>query len=156
MSLLQRARKVLIALSLVFILVTSTACGATATSDRTISQPKINSPAYSQIERGNTTTGQNFGDWVVQASGGLVQDAYVRDSDKLGVVISPKVSPSEVRPLAKSLAQGFQKNFPNRDLKVLVYAPDKKLILTANYNSATRQIQYDQAVASAGKAKARS
>jgi hypothetical protein len=70
-----------------------------------------------------------------------VQDAYVRDNDKLGVVISPDVRPNEVRPLAKSLMQGFQKNFPNHDLKVLVYAPDKKLILTANYNDQSHQIE---------------
>lgn len=66
----------------------------------------------------------------MQTSQGLVQDAYVRDNNKLGVVVFPKVRPNEVRLLAKSLAQGFHKNFPNQDLKVLIYASDKKLILT--------------------------
>jgi hypothetical protein len=78
----------------------------------------------------------------VQTSKGLVTDAYVRDNNKLGVVISPQVSPNEVRPLANSLVQGFRKNFPNQDLEVLIYAPDKKLILTADYIAQTNQIRY--------------
>ena len=61
----------------------------------------------------------------------------MRDNNKLGVVISRQVSPNEVRPLAKSLAQGFRKNFPNQDLTVLVYGPDKKLILTTKYDVQT-------------------
>ncbi|BAB73092.1 asr1135 [Nostoc sp. PCC 7120 = FACHB-418] len=57
-------------------------------------------------------------------------------------MISRQVRPNEVRPLVKSLAQGFRKNFPNQDLTVLVYGPDKKLILTAKYDVQTNQIQY--------------
>lgn len=147
MALLQQLRKVLIALSLVLVLFTTTACGGTAVqTDRTAYQPGTSkSVDYRQIERGNTTQGQSFGDWVVQASRGLVKDAYVRENDKLGVVISPQVRPNEVRPLAKSLAQGFHQNFPNRDLTVLMYAPDKKLILTARYNDGNKQIEYQAA-----------
>lgn len=78
----------------------------------------------------------------MQTARGLINDAYVRDNDKLGVVISPEVAPKEVKPLARSLVQGFHNSFPNRDLSVLVYAPDKELILTANYNDTTRQIEY--------------
>jgi len=48
-----------------------------------------------------------------------------RDNNKLGVVITPQVRPNEVKPLAKSLTQGFHRNFPNQDLNVLMYAPDK-------------------------------
>jgi hypothetical protein len=66
----------------------------------------------------------------------------VRDNNKLGVVISPEVRPNEVKPLAKSLAQGFRRNFPNQDLTVLMYAPDKKLILTAKYDTQTNQVEY--------------
>jgi len=55
----------------------------------------------------------------------------VRDNNKLGVVITPQVSPNEVKPLAKSLVQGFHKNFPNQDLNVLMYALTK-LILTVS------------------------
>jgi hypothetical protein len=66
----------------------------------------------------------------------------VRDNDKLGVVIAPEVKPQEVKTLAQSLVQGFHKKFPNRDLSVLVYAPDKELILTANYDDTTRQVEY--------------
>jgi hypothetical protein len=47
-----------------------------------------------------------------------------------------------VKDLAKSLAQGFHRNFPNQDVSVLVYAPDKKLILTAKYDQQSNQIEY--------------
>lgn len=142
MSLFQHFRKIAIALTLVLVLVTATACGGTTQATRD-SLPAGNSTAtYGQIEQGNTASGQDFGGWVVQTASGLVQDAYVRDENKLGVVITPQVRPDEVRPLARSLVQGFQRNFPNRDLQVLVYAPDKQLILTAQYNDRSKQIQY--------------
>ena len=138
MSFLQRFRAVFIALSLVFVLVTTSACSGAVQA----TQPATPSIAYSQLEHGNTSAGRNFGNWVVQTAGGLVQDAYVRDNDKLGVVISSQVRPNEVRPLARSLAQGFQKNFPNHDVTVLMYAPDKKLILTAKYDHQTQKVEY--------------
>lgn len=140
MSLFQQVRKALIGLCLVIVLVTTSACGS-GTNQATRS-PSLPTSSYSQLERGNTSTGQSFGDWVVQTAHGLVQDAYVRDNDKLGVVISPQVRPAEVRDLAKSLVQGFHNNFPGRDLMVLMYAPDKELILTAKYNDSNRLIEY--------------
>lgn len=147
MNLLQHSQKFLTALSLVFILLVTAACGTS-----TMQKPQASLPAavsqnarYGQLERGNSATGQNFGDWVVSASKGLVKDAYVRDNNKLGVVISPQVRPSEVKDLAKSLAQGFRKNFPNQDLTVLMYAPDKQLILTALYDSQSKQVEFKQA-----------
>jgi hypothetical protein len=122
---------------------TTAACSGVAQKDQTTYLPGTNGGVgYEQIERGNTAVGQDFGTWVVQTAKGLVQDAYVRGNDQLGVVISPQVRPNEVRPLAKSLVQGFQHNFPNKNLKVLVYAPDKQLILTAKYDNKSRQIQY--------------
>ena len=142
MSLPHYFRKALIALTLVLSL-TLTACGGTAVTAKTVDRPAVSSTqSYGQIERGTTKQGQNFGEWVVQTGHGLVQDAYVRGSDKLGVVISPQVRPTEVRTLAKSLVQGFRKNAPNRDLTVLMYAPDKQLVLTAKYDNSTKQIQY--------------
>jgi hypothetical protein len=140
---MQQIRKILVTLSLVFVLFTSSAC-ATATQARetTRTQPHATAGYYNQLERGNTSAGQEFGDWVVKTGHGLIQDAYVRGDDKLGVVISPQVQPDEVRPLAKSLVQGFHRNAPNRDLTVLMYAPDKKLILTAQYDNQTKQIEY--------------
>lgn len=147
MSLFQHGRKFLIALSLVLMLITTTACGTS-----TIKKPQVSLPAaisqnarYGQLERGNSATGQDFGNWVVEASKGLVKDAYVRDNNKLGVVVSPQVRPDEVKDLAKSLAQGFRKNFPNQDLTVLMYAPDKQLILTALYDSQSKQVEFKQA-----------
>ncbi len=142
MGLPQYFRKALIALTLVLSL-TITACGGTAVTAKTVDGTGFsNTQSYGQIERGTTQQGQNFGDWVVQTSHGLVQDAYVRGSDKLGVVISSQVRPNEVRTLTKSLVQGFRKNAPDRDLTVLMYAPDKQLILTAKYDNSTKQIQY--------------
>jgi hypothetical protein len=143
-------RKLLIALSLVFVLITTPACaGATQARETGYnSSPNVTakpgySQGYGQLERGNSAAGQNFGDWVVQTSRGLVQDAYVRDNDKLGAVISSQVRPNEVQTLARSLVQGFHKNAPDRDLTVRMYAPDKKLILTARYDNATHQIKYE-------------
>ncbi len=145
MSLLQQSRKILTACVLILVLTLTTACGGgTVTqADRTVNPPVVGRDvAYGELERGNSPAAQSFGDWVVQTSKGLITDAYVRDNNKLGVVISSKVPPSDVRPLAKSLVEGFRRKFPNQDLKVLVYAPDKKLILTADYDVQTKQVQY--------------
>lgn len=146
MSLFRSIRATLLALCLIFVLATTSACSGTMQAKSpSSSAPSAPTSAYIQLERGNTSIGQNFGSWVVTTARGMVQDAYVRDSDKLGVVISPQVRPTEVRSLAKSLTQGFQKNFPNQNLTVLMYAPDKKLIMTAKYDNATRQIEYKAA-----------
>lgn len=145
MSLLQQSRKILTVLVLIFVLTITSACStkAVAQVDRTTNpQAPSSALAYSQLERGNSPNGQTFGDWVVKTSHGLIKDAYVRDNNKLGVVISPQVRPNEVRTLARSLIEGFRKNFPNQDLTVLVYAPDKQLILTAQYDVQSKQVQY--------------
>lgn len=146
MKLVQASRKLLIALSLILMLVVTTACGADTAKKPQASLPTaVAEKGYAQLERGNTDVGENFGAWVVEASKGLVKDAYVRDNNQLGVVISPQVRPAEVKDLAKSLAQGFRKNFPDRDLKVLMYAPDKQLILTAAYDSQSKQVEFKNA-----------
>lgn len=144
MNLIQESRKILTAFVLILILTLTSACagGRVAEVDRSTTPAVGRDVTYAELERGNTPAGQNFGNWVVQTSKGLITDAYVRDNNKLGVVISPQVSPNEVRPLASSLVQGFRKNFPNQDVKVLVYSPDKKLILTADYVAQTNQIRY--------------
>ena len=142
MSLIQHFRKILTALVLVLVLTTTAACsGAVQAKQPTI--PAIGSSGtYAQLELGNTAAGQEFGTWIVKTANGLVQDAYVRDNNKLGVVITPQVKPNEVQTLAKSLAQGFRRNFPNQDLTILMYAPDKKLILTAKYDTQSQKIEY--------------
>ena len=141
MSLFRSIRTTLVALCLALVLITTSACSGAVQAK----QPTSNAPtsAYTQLERGNTATGQNFGNWVVRTANGMVKDAYVRDNDKLGVVISPQVRPTEVRSLARSLVQGFHNSAPKRDLTVLVYAPDKQLILTARYNARTNQVEYN-------------
>jgi len=142
-GLLHPIRKILIAFGLILVLTTTAACSSTVQAKQPTNLPVISRTGdYALLARGNTSTGQEFGNWVVQTAKGLVQDAYVRDNNKLGVVITPQVRPQEVKPLAKSLAQGFHRNFPNQDLTVLMYAPDKKLILTAKYDAQSRQIEY--------------
>jgi hypothetical protein len=146
MNFFQQGRKIVATLSVIFLLLVTTACGAGVAQKPQASLPAtVQNARYGQLERGNSAIGQNFGDWVVETSQGLIKDAYVRDNNKLGVVISPKVRPNEVKDLAKSLAQGFRKNFPNQDLSVLMYAPDKKLILTALYDAQSKQIEFNQA-----------
>ncbi|MDJ0574030.1 MAG: hypothetical protein QNJ65_02535 [Xenococcaceae cyanobacterium MO_234.B1] len=48
----------------------------------------------------------------------------------------------EVKTLAKALTMGFHKNFPNQDLTILIYAPDKERILTAKYDVQSNSIEY--------------
>ena len=139
MNFLKSVRLGVVAFCLGVLMLTTSACsGATQASQSALPSAS----AYSQLERGDTASGEQFGQWVLRSAQGLIDDAYVRDNDKLGVVISPQVKPREVKDLARSLMQGFHKNFPNRDLSVLVYAPDKELILSANYDETTRQIEY--------------
>jgi hypothetical protein len=140
----QRSRQIVAAVVLFLTLTITTAC-ASAPAAKDVSQLPIGTrnEIYSQIERGNSLAGQRFGDWVVQTSQGLISDAYVRDNNKLGVVINKSVQPDEVRPLAKSLVQGFHHKFSDQDLTVLMYAPDKKLILTAKYDDQSHQVQYE-------------
>lgn len=146
MNRLKQVRRIVVSLVLVLVMTVTTACSSgtsnVAQLDRTNSPVTSRNLAYAEIERGNTPAGETFANWVVQTSKGLIKDAYMRDNNKLGVVISPQVRPDEVRPLAKSLVQGFRRNFPNQDLKVLVYAPDKQLILTADYDIQSNQLQY--------------
>ena len=133
MTFFQRSRRWLTALALVLLLtVSTTACSSQATDI-----------GYSQLERGNSAKGQEYGDWVIGAAQGLISDAYVRDNNKLGVVISDDVNPDEVRDLSRSLLQGFLKSFPGKDLQVLVYAPDKELILIADYDSQAKEVEYN-------------
>jgi pyruvate carboxylase len=139
---IQQLRRILTALVLVVVLTTTAACNGAVQAKQPSLPAVSSSDNYGQIARGNSAGGQDFDNWVVSKSKGLVKDAYVRDNNKLGVVITPQVRPTDVKPLAKSLAQGFHKNFPNQDLTVLMYAPDKKLVLTAKYDVQSNQIVY--------------
>lgn len=147
MNISHRVRQSLMALVLVLTLAFTTACSGVATQKPQASYRNTldRSVEYGQLARGDSAAGQEFGDWIVEASKGLVKDAFIRDNNKLGAVISSQVRPNEVKALAQSLAQGFRKNFPNQDLTVLMYAPDKELILTARYDSQSKQIEYQSA-----------
>lgn len=126
---------------LLLMVVTTTACSS---STATLPNPTLDrTEAYTQLERGDSAAGQQFGDWIVSTSQGMIDDAYVRDNNKLGVVISSQVKPTEVKTLAKALTMGFHKNFPDQDLTILVYAPDKERILTAKYDVQSNQINYE-------------
>lgn len=146
MNVSSRIRQSLMALVLVLTLAFTSACSGVATQQSQTNYPSLDRSAqYGQLARGNSATGQEFGDWIVETSKGLIKDAFVRDNNKLGAVISSQVRPNEVKALAQSLAQGFRKNFPNQDLTVLMYAPDKELILTARYDAQSKQIEYQSA-----------
>lgn len=138
---LSRIRRFLATTLLILMVFTTTACSSSTTA--TLPNPTLDrTEAYSQLERGNSLAGQKFGDWVVSTSQGMIADSYVRDNNKLGVVISEQVKPTEVKTLAKALTMGFHKNFPNQDLTVLMYAPDKERILTAKYDVQSNNIEY--------------
>jgi hypothetical protein len=147
MTIFHRIRQSLTALVLVVLLVLTTGCNGLATRSPQANYTGSSKTVfdYSQLARGDSATGQEFGNWVVGASKGLITDAFVRENNKLGAVISSQVRPNEVKALAQSLTQGFRKNFPNRDLTVLMYAPDKELILTARYDVKSKQIDYKAA-----------
>ena len=139
---IKQLRRILTALVLVLVLTTTAAYNGAVQAKSPTVPAASSSSNYGQLERGNSAGGQEFGNWVVSKSKGLVKDAYVRDNNKLGVIVTPQVSPAEVKPLAKSLTQGFHKIFPTQDLTVLMYAPDKKLILTAKYDVQSNQVEY--------------
>lgn len=144
MNIFSQARKIVVVLALMLVLTLTTACGSAPTLS---SNPvKTNQGSeYSQLSLGNSVKGQDYGSWLIKTSKGLIKDSYVRDGNKLGVVISSQVKPTEVKTLTQSLAQGFRRSFPNQDLTLLIYAPDKKLILTARYDDQSKQIDYQQA-----------
>jgi hypothetical protein len=143
MNLFQQFRKVLVVLSLVLVVFTTSACAGSSQAASPFVDHTRSSGNSSVIERGNTVSQQQYGDWLVQTGKGLIKDAHVRDNNKIGVVITPQVRPNQVRSLAKSVVQSSHSTFPNRDLTVLVYAPDKELLLKAQYNDKTQQIEYE-------------
>jgi hypothetical protein len=145
-----RIRQALMALVLVLTLTFTAACSTAAPSAKAPDNQGTYSKAarsmeYGELARGDSPVGQNFADWVISTSQGLIKDAYVRDDNKLGAVVTQKVRPNEVKALAQSLVMGFRKNFPDRDLTVLMYAPDRKLIMTARYDTQSRQLEYQAA-----------
>jgi pyruvate carboxylase len=145
-NILNNAKRTLLILAAIAVFSFTTACGTPNAQTKAPNPVAVTQTSeYGQLALGNSAAGQDFGSWVIRASKGLISDAYVRDSNKLGVVISSKVMPKDVKALTQSLAQGFRHNFPNQDLTVLVYAPDKKLVLTARYDTQSKQIDYQQA-----------
>jgi hypothetical protein len=147
MAISHRIRQSLTALVLILVLTFTTACSGVVSrsTQANYTTPTDHRTEYSKLARGDSSAGQEFGDWVVRTSQGLIKDAYVRDNNKLGAVISPQVRPNDLKPLTQSLAQGFRRNFPNQDLTILMYAPNKELLLTARYDAQSRQIEYQPA-----------
>jgi len=91
------------------------------------------------LERGNSPAGQDFGNWVVNTAKELVKDAYVRDNNKLGVVITPQVRPNEAKP-SSLWSKAFTK-FSEPRLNSFARLT-QKLILTARYDVQSKQIEY--------------
>ena len=88
---LSKIRRAIVTTLLVLIVATTTACSSSPTA--TIPSPNLDrTEAYTQLERGDSLAGQQFGDWVISTSQGLIKDAYVRDNNKLGVVIAERVN----------------------------------------------------------------
>lgn len=70
-----RTRQVLASLVLVCMLAFTTACSTVATRSPQADYPAVErSVEYGQLARGDSATGQEFGNWVVQASKGLRGD----------------------------------------------------------------------------------
>ncbi|ELS03949.1 hypothetical protein Xen7305DRAFT_00036740 [Xenococcus sp. PCC 7305] len=139
---LTKVYRSIITILLVSVVATTTAACSSSPTATLPSATLDRTSAYTQLERGDSVAGQKFGDWVVSTSQGLISDSYVRDNNKLGVVITEQVKPTEVKTLTKALAMGFHQNFPNQDLTILMYAPDKERILTAKYDVQSNSIEY--------------
>ena len=86
---IKQLRRILTALVLVLVLTTTAACNGAVQAKSPTLTPPSSSSNYGQLERGNSAGGQEFGNWVVSKSKGLVKDAYVRDNNKLGVIVTP-------------------------------------------------------------------
>ncbi|MEO1635867.1 MAG: hypothetical protein AAFS04_12395, partial [Cyanobacteria bacterium J06631_9] len=50
--------------------------------------PNVGSDVSPDFTNGNSVSGSEFASWVIGASQGLISDAYVRDENTLGVVIT--------------------------------------------------------------------
>lgn len=138
MSLLQCSRRFLITLTfaiLVLGLIATTPRLAQAGETTTVAI--VSSRVYGQLERGNPASDQDYSQWIVQVTQGLIQKATVRDNDTLEVVLAPQVRPKQVQPLIRSLARSFERSLPGRDLKVLIYSPNQQLALTARVDDGT-------------------
>lgn len=139
MSLLQCSRRLLMTLTFTIMILglTVTTCLGLAQAGETTIAAIATSKGYEQLERANPAPGQDYSQWVVQVTQGLIQKATVRDNDKLEVILAPQVRPKQVQPLIRSLARSFQRSFPGQDLRVLMYSPNQQLALTARVDHGT-------------------
>lgn len=77
---LSRIHHLIVTTLLVLIVTTTTACSSSTTA--TLPNPTLDrTSAYTQLERGDSVAGQQFGDWVFSTSQGLISDSYVRDKN---------------------------------------------------------------------------
>jgi hypothetical protein len=65
MNIFHYVRKTLLVLALMVLLTFTSACGASQTKTSNPVMTNQNSE-YGQLERGNSTAGQDFGDWVLK------------------------------------------------------------------------------------------
>ena len=68
MILIQQLRRILTALVLVLVLTTTAACSSAVQAKQPTIPTVSHSTDYGQLARGNSTTWQDFGNWVVQTA----------------------------------------------------------------------------------------
>jgi len=73
--------------------------------------------------RGNTAEGAAFADYVVgtDPQHKFVKDAFVRDNQTLGVIVSPNMTRAQVQEAMGSLMRGMQQRFSKYPLNVVAY-----------------------------------
>ena len=66
MKLLKKSRRFITAITLLLIVTITSACASAPSAEQTAQLPPAGyGQIYSQIERGSTSQGQQFGDWIV-------------------------------------------------------------------------------------------
>ncbi|MGI8904872.1 MAG: hypothetical protein ACR2IE_00070 [Candidatus Sumerlaeaceae bacterium] len=76
-----------------------------------------------ESSRGNTAEGAAFADYVIATDPEhkFVKDAFVRDDQMLGVIVSPTMSRGQVDQALGSLLRGMQERFQKYPLQVIAY-----------------------------------
>ena len=76
-----------------------------------------------QAEHGNTPEGVKFAEYVIgtDPEHKFVKDAFVRDNQVLGVIVSPTMTRGQVEQSLTSLMKGMVQRFNNYPLQVIAY-----------------------------------
>lgn len=76
-----------------------------------------------QSRKGNTVEGAEFANYVVgtDPQHKFIKDAFVRDNQTLGVIVSPNMTKGQVDQALGSLLRGMQQRFTKYPLQVVAY-----------------------------------